>query len=52
MLCSFVDDMVMVGKDKKGNEEEIIVGKWLLLDLCYGLFLFDGDLCKQVYQKV
>lgn len=52
MSCSSVDDMVMVGKDKKGNEEEIIAGKWLPLDLCYGLPLFDGDLCKQVYQKV
>lgn len=52
MSCSSVDDMVMVGKDKKENEEEIIAGKWLPLDLCYGLPLFDGDLCKQVYQKI
>ena len=52
MSCSSVDDMVMVGKDKKENEEDIIASKWLPLDLCYGLPLFDGDLCKQVYQKV
>lgn len=52
MSCSSVDDMVLVGKDKKPNEEERIADKWLPLDLCYGLPLFDGDLCKQVYQKV
>lgn len=52
MSCSSVDDMVLVGKDKKPNKEETIAGKWLPLDLCYGLPLFDGDLCKQVYQKV
>lgn len=53
MSCSSVDDMVMVGKDKKKeNEEERNADKWLPLDLCYGLPLFDGDLCKQVYQKV
>ena len=53
MSCSSVDDMVMVGKDKKKeSEEESITDKWLPLDLCYGLPLFDGDLSKQVYQKV
>ncbi|KAJ7374980.1 hypothetical protein OS493_001707 [Desmophyllum pertusum] len=51
--CSSVDDMVMVGKDKKKeNEEERSADKWLPLDLCYGLPLFDGDLSKQVYQKI
>ena len=51
--CNSVDDMVMVGKDKKKeNEGEGIADKWLPLDLCYGLPLFDGDLSNQVYQKV
>ncbi|XP_078360710.1 protein FAM91A1-like [Oculina patagonica] len=53
MSCNSVDDMVMVGKDKKKeNEEKRNADKWLPLDLCYGLPLFDGDLCKQVYQKI
>lgn len=53
MSCNSVDDMVVVGKDKKKeNEGEGSAEKWLPLDLCYGLPLFDGDLSNQVYQKV
>ena len=52
MSCSSVDDMVMVGKEKKGDKEDDSADRWLPLDLCYGLPLFDGDLSKQVYQKV
>lgn len=51
--CDSVDDMVMVGKEKKKeSEDDRGADKWLPLDLCYGLPLFDGDLSKQVYQKV
>ena len=52
MSCSSVDDMVMIGNDKKEGTEDDGANKWLPLDLCYGLPLFDGDLSKQVYQKV
>lgn len=52
MSCSSVDDMVMIGKEKKGDKEDDSADRWLPLDLCYGLPLFDGDLSKQVYQKV
>lgn len=51
MSCSSVDGMVMVDKDKKGAKDDG-ANKWMPLDLCYGLPLFDGDLSKQVYQKV
>ena len=49
---SSVDDMVVVGKEKTKEAGDESAGKWLPLDLCYGLPLFDGDLSKQVYQKV
>ena len=52
MSFSSVDDMVMVGKEKKEEAGDDSADKWLPLDLSYGLPLFDGDLCKQVYQKV
>lgn len=41
-----VDDMVMAGSEKKEADQ------WIPLDVYYGLPLFDGDLSKQVYQKV
>lgn len=49
---SSVDDMVVVGKEKTKEAGDESAGKWLPLDLCYGLPLFDGDLSKQVYQKI
>lgn len=51
MSCSSVDGMVMVDKDKK-EAKDYGANKWVPLDLCYGLPLFDGDLSKQVYQKI
>lgn len=45
VICVLDNDMVMVGKEmKKESEGDRGVEKWLLLDLCYGFFLFDGDL--------
>ncbi|XP_015754940.1 PREDICTED: protein FAM91A1-like [Acropora digitifera] len=41
-----VDDMVMAGSEKKEADQ------WIPLDVYYGLPLFDGDLSKQVYQKI
>lgn len=52
MSSSSVDDMVMIGKDKKVEKQEDNADRWLPLDLCYGLPLFDSDLSKQVYKKV
>lgn len=52
LLYSSVDDMVVVGKEKTKEAGDESADKWLPLDLCYGLPLFDGDLSKQVYQKV
>ena len=49
--CSSVDDMVMISKNHK-QESAQSPDQWVPLDLCYGLPLFDGDLSKQVYQKV
>ena len=53
VTCGSDNDMVMVGKEKKKESEgDGRAEKWLPLDLCYGLPLFDGDLSNQVYQKV
>lgn len=53
VTCGSDNDMVMVGKEKKKESEgDRGAEKWLPLDLCYGLPLFDGDLSNQVYQKV
>ena len=53
VTCVSDNDMVMVGKEmKKESEGDRGAEKWLPLDLCYGLPLFDGDLSNQVYQKV
>lgn len=49
---SAVDDMVMAGSEKKEVKEADLADQWIPLDVCYGLPLFDGDLSKQVYQKV
>ncbi|XP_068680843.1 protein FAM91A1-like [Montipora foliosa] len=51
MLMGSVDDMVMVGAGKKESKDDLAC-QWLPLDLCFGLPLFDGDLSKQVYQKI
>ena len=52
MLMGSVDDMVMVGAGKGKESKGDLACQWLPLDLCFGLPLFDGDLSKQVYQKV
>ncbi|RMX37295.1 hypothetical protein pdam_00008922 [Pocillopora damicornis] len=53
VTCGSDNDMVMVGKEKKKESEgDRGAEKWLPLDLCYGLPLFDGDLSNQVYQKI
>lgn len=53
VTCVSDNDIVMVGKEKKKESEgDRGAEKWLPLDLCYGLPLFDGDLSNQVYQKI
>lgn len=53
VTCGSDNDMVLVGKGKKKEiEGDRVAEKWLPLDLCYGLPLFDGDLSNQVYQKI
>ena len=50
--CRSSDDMVIVNDTVKPGVISSSQDDWVPLDLCYGVSLFDSDLCEWTCQKV